>query len=71
MFVALHEFFVNRTIPRPYEAILEQHRALVAANNSRITGRAVRLDSLGGEDALPYSEGIRRYIVNRVLNKKQ
>ena len=71
MFAALHEFFVNRTPPRPYDAILEQHRALVAANVSRITGRAARLDSLGGDDALPYSEGIRRYIVNRTLGKKQ
>ncbi|MCE5251978.1 twin-arginine translocation signal domain-containing protein [bacterium] len=71
MFTALHEFFVSRTVPRPYEAILEQHRALVAANVSRLTGKAVSLDSLGGEDALPYSEGIRRYIVNRTLNKKQ
>ncbi|MFC1528558.1 Gfo/Idh/MocA family oxidoreductase [Candidatus Latescibacterota bacterium] len=71
MFYALHEFFVNRIIPRPYEAILEQHRTLVAANVSRITGKAIRLDSLGGNDALPYSESIRRYIVNRTLNKKQ
>ncbi|MBN1293783.1 MAG: Gfo/Idh/MocA family oxidoreductase [Candidatus Latescibacteria bacterium] len=71
MFIALHDFFVNRKIPRPYEAILEQHRALVAANVSRITGRAVKLDSLDADDALPYSEGIRRYIVNRILQKKQ
>ena len=71
MFFNLHEFFVNRKIPRPYKAILEQHRTLVAANISRITGKAVKLDSLGGHDALPYSEGIRRYIVNRILNKKQ
>ena len=71
MFFALHEFFVNRMVPRPYEAILEQHRALVAANVSRLTGRAVNLDSLGGNDALPYSDAIRRYIVNRTLNKKQ
>jgi len=71
MFVALHDFFGKRIVPRPYEAILEEHRALVAANLSRETGRAVKLDSLGGNDALPYSEGIRRYIVNRALNKKQ
>ena len=71
MFFTLHDFFVNRKPPRPYDAILEQHRALVAANISRITGRAVKLDSLGGDDALPYSEGIRRYLVNSVLNRKQ
>jgi hypothetical protein len=71
MFYALHNFFAKREVPRPYDAILEQHRALVAANVSRITGRAVKLDSLGGHDALPYSEGIRRYITNRTLGKKQ
>ncbi len=71
MFFALHEFFAKRKVPRPYEAILEQHRALVATNISRITGVAVKLDSLGGHDALPYSDGIRRYIVNRILDKKQ
>ena len=71
MFRALHDFFVDRKPPRPYDAILEQHRALVAANISRITGKAVSLDSLGGGDALPYSEAIRRYIVNRTLNRKQ
>jgi len=71
MFYALHEFFVNRVIPRPYEAILEQHRALVAANLSRITGKAVRLNCLGGNDSLPWSDNIRRYIANRALGKKQ
>jgi len=71
MFFALHDFFVNRKPPRPYEAILEQHRALVALNRSRITGRAAKLDSLGGNDAVPYSDAIRRYIVNRTLGKKQ
>lgn len=63
MFAAMHEFYVNRKPPRPYEAILEQHRALVATNRSRLTGRAVRLDSLGGDDALPYSEAIRRWLL--------
>ena len=63
MFAAMHDFYVNRTIPRPYEAILEQHRMLVATNRSRVTGRAVRLDSLGGDDALPYSEAIRRWLL--------
>lgn len=63
MFLALHEFYVNRRIPRPYQAILEQHRALVAANRSRLTGTAVRLDSLGGGDALPYSKAIRRWLL--------
>ena len=63
MFAAMHDFYVNRTIPRPYEAILEQHRMLVATNRSRVTGRAVMLDSLGGDDALPYSEAIRRWLL--------
>lgn len=63
MFLTLHEFYVNRKVPRPYEAILEEHRALVATNRSRITGRAVSLDSLGGDDALPYSEAIRRWLL--------
>ncbi len=71
MFFALHEFFVKRKPPRPYEAILEQHRTLVALDRSRVTGKPVKLESLGGNDALPYSDGIRRYIVNRTLGKKQ
>lgn len=70
MFITLHEFYANRTVPRPYEAILEQHRALVATNLSRLTGHAVRLDSLGGEDSLPYSPEIRRYLIRRALGKK-
>ncbi len=61
------DFFVNRKIPRPYDAVLEQHRALVATNVSRLTGRAVSLDSLGGEDALPYSDSIRGWLLR--LNK--
>lgn len=70
MFVTLHEFYVNRIIPRPYDAILEQHWALVATNVSRLTGHAVKLDSLGGDDALPYSPEIRRWLVRRTLAKK-
>ncbi|MBN1290205.1 MAG: Gfo/Idh/MocA family oxidoreductase [Candidatus Latescibacteria bacterium] len=62
MLVALNDFFVNRKLQRPYEALLEQHRALVATNMSRITGRAVKLDSLGGEDALPYSPSIKDWL---------
>jgi len=70
MFNALYDFYTQRKPPRPYSAILEQHRALVAANVSRLTGRAVELDSLGGDDALPYSESIRRLIIRRALKKK-
>ena len=71
MFYALHNFFSKREIPRPYDAILEQHRALVAANVSRLTGKAIKLDSLDGHDALPWSENIRRHITYRILKKKQ
>ncbi|MFC1607997.1 Gfo/Idh/MocA family protein [Candidatus Latescibacterota bacterium] len=63
MFLAMHNFYVERKVPRPYDAILEQHRALVATNRSRLTGRAVRLDSLGGDDSLPYSDAIRRWLL--------
>ena len=70
MFNALYNFYAKRIQPRPYEALLEQHRALVAANVSRLTGRAVHLASLGGEDALPWSESIRRYLIRRVLKRK-
>jgi len=70
MFMALHEFFTSRTVPRPYEAILEQHRALVATNVSRLTGRAVRLDNLGGNDALPYSNSMRNWLIRSRLKKK-
>lgn len=69
MFYALHDFYTKRKAPRPYDALLEQHRALVATNVSRLTGRAIALDSLGGEDALPYSESIRRYLIRRALKK--
>jgi len=62
MFVKLNELFSYRKAPRPYEAILEQHRALVALNVSRLTGRPVKLDSLGGDDSLPYSDSIRRWL---------
>ncbi len=70
MFETLHDFYAKRKVPRPYEAILEQHRALVAANLSRLTGRAVTLDDLGGGDSLPWSESIRRWLVRRTLGKK-
>ena len=70
MFFALHDFYTKREMPRPHNALLEQHRALVAANVSRLTGKAVTLDSLGGNDALPYSESIRRWLVRRTLGKK-
>lgn len=68
MFDKLNELYSYGKIPRPYEAILEQHRALVAANVSRLSGRAVKLDSLGGDDSLPYSDGIRSYVVERALS---
>jgi len=70
MFYALYDFYAKRIQPRPHEALLEQHRALVAANVSRLTGRAVRLDNLGGNDALPYSESIRRWLVRNTLKRK-
>ena len=63
MFKKQNEFFSERKIPRPYEAILEQHRALVGANVSRLTGREVKLDSLGGHDSLPYSDSIRHWLL--------
>ena len=67
MFLTLNDFFANRKPPRPYEAILEQHRAHVATGISRLTGHAVRLDRLGGEDALPYSDSVRDWIMKFVL----
>ena len=70
MYRTQYAFFTERIIPRPYEAILEEHRALAAANVSRLTGRAVKLDSLGGDDAAPYSEVIRRYLIRRCLKTK-
>ena len=70
MFRALHAFYTERIIPRPYEAILEEHRALAAANVSRLSGRAVSLDSLGGSDAVPYSEDIRWWVVRNYLKAK-
>jgi hypothetical protein len=70
MFYALYSFYTERKPPRPYEAILEQHRALVATNLSRLTGGPVMLDTLGGDDSLPWSENIRRYIVRRALGRK-
>jgi hypothetical protein len=65
MFMKQNEFFSERKVPRPYDAILEQHRALVATNVSRLTGRAVKLETLGGHDALPYSDSIRRWLLRR------
>jgi len=70
MFQTLHAFYYERKIPRPYEAILEEHRALAATNLSRLTGRAVLLDSLGGDDAVPYSEDIRWWVVRNFLKTK-
>jgi hypothetical protein len=70
MFRALHDFYAERKVPRPYEAILEEHRALAATNVSRLTGRAVNLDSLGGEDEVPYSVSIRRWVVRNYLKTK-
>lgn len=69
MFDKLNEFYSFRKVPRPYEAILEMHRTLVAANVSRLKGCAVNLGSLGGQDALPYSDGIRRYVLDRTLKR--
>ena len=69
MFEKLNEFYSFRQIPRPYEAILEMHRILVAANVSRLKGCAVKLTSLGGQDELPYSDAIRRYVIDRALNR--
>lgn len=69
MFLALHAFYSTRKPPRPYEAILEQHRALVATNVSRLSGKAVRLDSLGGSDALPWHDELRDYLVRFRLKK--
>jgi len=63
MFLALNDFYVNRKPPRPYDAILEQHRALVATNVSRVTGKAVKLASLKGSDAIPYTDQIRNYLL--------
>lgn len=70
MFAALNAFYTDRVIPRPYEAILEQHRALVATNVSRLSGRETHLDTLGGDDAVPYSVEIRNYLVRHTLNTK-
>jgi len=71
MFRTLHDFYAERKIPRPYEAIIEQHRALAATNISRLAGRAVNLDSLGGEDAVPYSEDIRWWVVRNFFKPRK
>ncbi len=70
MFGALHAFYAEGKIPRPYDAILEEHRALVAANVSRLTGRETRLDALGGSDAVPYSEDIRWWVLRDFMREK-
>ena len=62
MFFAMNDFFGKRILPRPYEALLEQHRALVATNMSRITGHAVKLETLGGDDSLPYSPSTKDWL---------
>ncbi len=68
MFLTLNEFFVERKPPRPYDAILEMHRAHVATNVSRLTGRAVSLDQLGGDDSLPWSPSVRDWLLRVVLD---
>jgi hypothetical protein len=70
MFKALNAFYSDRVIPRPYDAILEEHRALAATDISRTSGRAVNLDSLGGSDKIPYSEDIRWYLIRSTLKTK-
>ena len=70
MHKTLYALYTERKIPRPYEALLEEHRALVATNVSRLTGRAVKLDSLGGDDAVPWSDEIRRYLIRKCLDTK-
>ena len=67
MFLAINDFFETRKPPRPYEAILEQHRAHVATNVSRLTGKAVRLDSLKGEDALPYNDSYMNFAMKSYI----
>ncbi|MFC1607867.1 Gfo/Idh/MocA family protein [Candidatus Latescibacterota bacterium] len=63
MLMTINDFYVNRKPPRPYEAILEQHRALVATNLSRLSGKAVKLDSLKGRDALPYHDSFKEHVM--------
>ena len=63
----LRSFFTTGVPPRPYEAILEQHRAHVATAVSHERGRAVRLDSLTDNDRLPYSDSVRDWLKWRVL----
>jgi len=70
MFSTLHDFYAERKPPRPYEAILEQHRALVATNISRIEGRPVTLASLGGGDSLPWSDALRSWLIRFRLEAK-
>jgi len=63
MFLTLNDFYINRKPPRPYEAILEQHKALVATNVSRLSGKAEKLETLKKTDAIPYSDAIRNYLL--------
>lgn len=70
MFSTLHDFYVDRKPPRPYEAILEQHRALVATGVSRTTGQPVRLDGLKGGDSLPWDDALRSWLVRYRLGEK-
>ena len=67
MFKTLNTFFAERKAPRPYSAILEMHRAHVATGISRLTGTAVRLDKLGGEDSLPWSDSAMSWIRKFIL----
>ena len=71
MFDKINDLYSRRIVPRPYEAILEMHRILVAANVSRLKGTEVKLDSLGGKDALPYSDAIRTYVLRGFLDSKK
>ncbi|MFA6470695.1 MAG: Gfo/Idh/MocA family oxidoreductase [Candidatus Latescibacterota bacterium] len=70
IFPALNAFYTDRIIPRPYEAILEEHRALAATNVSRLSGKTVKLESLGGDDAVPYSDDIRWWVVRNFLKAR-
>lgn len=69
MFLALHAFYADRKIPRPYEAVLEQHRVLAATNVSRLSGTPVRLDSLGGSDNVGWHDDLRNWLVQYRIKK--
>ncbi len=70
MFLTLHALYAERKVPRPYEALLEQHRALVATNVSRLSGNPVRLDSLGGTDNVGWHDELRNWFLRFRLEKK-